>query len=706
MEVPTEVAQFKQWMLWRLEYGTKVPYQTDGTRAKSNDARTWAELNEVKEQSSSFDGIAFVFSENDPFCGVDLDDCLENGKYLPWAQEILDRFKGCCYCEISPSGTGVKLTTRAKKPEGSRCKNGGVECYDNKRFWTWTGQCLGEGFDAIGEGQEAVEWLIEKHLKGEPRQTGTKRLAASAGGSFELLARAEAYVDKCEPAAKGNRDNSAFSISGHLHSLVGEHGERLSDTDVYNLLRSWNLRNPEPLTDEEIKSKAINGRKNGTPPADKQPEPKLTEAPDVDLSGILQTAIEGAPADVPFSPGDFPRDAIPTDGIIGQTIAYNLATAMYPQPELALAGALALMGVITGRKIETEYGTRTNVYILGLGESGTGKEYARKVNKRILYAVGSGEAIKMLGPERIGSHAGLTVHVKERLSVLFQIDEIGHLLATMKNPGRAAHLYNIAAVLMQMYSSSDSVWVGDAYAKTEQTPEIDQPHPVLYGTCTPDSFWNSLTEDNVANGLLGRMMVFEAPDYADKQIPRALDVPSQLRDAVSDWVEHKPAGVDKSMWIADKAEHTPEALARLNEHLDGIAEQRRNEPRDQAAIWSRTGEKTAKISLLFACSRCSPEKVQINLVDMDRAVKISNWLTRRMLKQAYDYVAANYVEDNSKKLLRAINKEMSIRDLSNKTRWLKKKERYEILSDLVEMGLVEMREEQTGGRPRTLVRRI
>lgn len=701
MFIPKEVADRKQWMLWRLEYGTKVPYQPSGVRAKSNSANTWSTLEEVQAKEASYSGLAFVFSGDDGLCGVDLDKCYKDGQWEPWAQEILDRFKGVAYAEISPSGTGVKLTTRAKKPEGARCQNNkGVECYDTARFWTWTQDCLGDGYREIGDGQEAIDWLLETHLAGARGETGKKRLEPI--GSFKLLARAESYVDSCTPGSKGNLRNSAFSIAGHLHSLVENDGERLSDTEVFSLLRRWNTRNTDQLREDELREAAVNGRKNGTPPADKPPEEPQPTA-DVDLSGILSEIVDETPEDIPFSPGDFPRDAIPTDGIIGQVIEYNLSSAMLPQPELALAGALALMSVLTGRKVEDEFGTRTNLYLLGLGESGSGKEHARKVNKDLLYRIGADECV---APERLASSAGLTVAVRDRLACLFQLDEIGHLLATMKNPSKAAHLFNIGTVLMQMYSSSDSVWIGDAYADSKKTPTINQPHAVVYGTTTPEGFWSTLSADNVANGLLGRMLVFESPGRVKRRKTLKKEPPEELIESLKWWWDLK-LGIDKSVPVLLKAQKTDEASKRFEEHLEGIDDRHDKEPADRAAVWSRTGEKTAKLALIFACSRQQfASEILIELEDVDRAIKISNWLTRRMLKQAYEYVAENFIEHNKKRVLRAIGKQISMRDLSRRTQWLRAKERSEILIELQDRGDIEIIDVKTSGRTRRDVRRL
>jgi len=66
--------------------------------------------------------------------------------------------------------------------------------------------------------------------------------------------------------------------------------ERLTDSDVFHLLRSWNVRNSPPLRDDELQEAAVNGRTNGAPPADKPPTQQVVDH-GVDISGILNQTI-------------------------------------------------------------------------------------------------------------------------------------------------------------------------------------------------------------------------------------------------------------------------------------------------------------------------------------------------------------------------------------------------------------------------------
>jgi putative DNA primase/helicase len=118
--IPLELKARPQWLTWKyagVDGDRKMPLCHDGTAGRSNSPKTWCGFDNVK----AFDKIAFVIDGSDPYCGIDLDGCIVDGEFKPWATEILEQFRGVSYGEISPSGSGVKLLTNAKKPQPCRC---------------------------------------------------------------------------------------------------------------------------------------------------------------------------------------------------------------------------------------------------------------------------------------------------------------------------------------------------------------------------------------------------------------------------------------------------------------------------------------------------------------------------------------------------------------------------------------------------------
>lgn len=142
--IPKELIEHDQWVAWKYEERngkvTKPPYDPKtGKRASHNDPSTWGTFKDaVKALDKGFDGIGFVFTENDPFCGIDLDDCRDStsGKIATWALKIIKKFDS--YTEVSPSKTGLKIFIKGRLPGGG-IKTKHIEVYDKLRFFTVTG---------------------------------------------------------------------------------------------------------------------------------------------------------------------------------------------------------------------------------------------------------------------------------------------------------------------------------------------------------------------------------------------------------------------------------------------------------------------------------------------------------------------------------------------------------------------------------------
>jgi primase-polymerase (primpol)-like protein len=147
-EFPAALQQRKQWVLWRLVpregngKDTKVPYQPSGKSADSTNPSTWSDFPTVQAafiRDTSFSGIGFVFADDDPFIGIDLDKCRDpaTGDVEPWAAAVLPRFS--TYAELSPSGSGFHIIGQGKLPKKGRRKDL-IEMYESGRYFTVTGE--------------------------------------------------------------------------------------------------------------------------------------------------------------------------------------------------------------------------------------------------------------------------------------------------------------------------------------------------------------------------------------------------------------------------------------------------------------------------------------------------------------------------------------------------------------------------------------
>ena len=147
--IPVELTQLDQWVLYKFEKSglnriSKIPVNNRGKNLRWSNPENWLSFEDACHFSSKSDGlfgIGFIFTEDDPFVGIDLDHCRDpkTGDINPEAAGIIRRLN--TYSEISVSGTGVHLI--AKASDLTVGKNfDGVEIYNFGRFFTVTGVSL------------------------------------------------------------------------------------------------------------------------------------------------------------------------------------------------------------------------------------------------------------------------------------------------------------------------------------------------------------------------------------------------------------------------------------------------------------------------------------------------------------------------------------------------------------------------------------
>lgn len=172
--IPDELAEQENWCNFKLEWDaerekfTKRPYNSStGYYAKSNDPTTWSDFDTAVSVVDKYDGIGYFFDGN--YYGIDLDNVeSEIMRYMQGdnqdniVAEFIDLLGS--YAEISPSGTGVHIICKGTLPPGGRRK-GDIEMYDKGRFFTMTGNRLGE-YRGIYDDSEMgkVNYLHHKYI--------------------------------------------------------------------------------------------------------------------------------------------------------------------------------------------------------------------------------------------------------------------------------------------------------------------------------------------------------------------------------------------------------------------------------------------------------------------------------------------------------------------------------------------------------------
>ena len=142
MSVPYELKLLPNWVGFKLisRVGSlkkdKIPMNPKtGATAESNNPLSWTSYEVAKAEAVSrrWDGVGFMFEA--PYLGIDLDNCVVDGKLNEFATRIVEKCNS--YTEYSPSKKGIHIITKGDKP--LRCKGTGIEMYQTGRFFTMTG---------------------------------------------------------------------------------------------------------------------------------------------------------------------------------------------------------------------------------------------------------------------------------------------------------------------------------------------------------------------------------------------------------------------------------------------------------------------------------------------------------------------------------------------------------------------------------------
>jgi putative DNA primase/helicase len=205
--LPKELLEYSQFVCFKLFPGSpkqkKPPFNPHtGELASPTDQKTWSSFAQAAHAfltNPEYAGIGFVFTKDDPFTGIDLDSCLDpnTGEIAFWANTIVQKLASLT--EISISGLGLHILIKAKKP-GPHCKQGGVEIYDQTRFFTLTGQLLPNTQKEILPRQQELDTLYHQvfasKIATNTEKNTEKNKTNTGGGSCATLVASPTMTDE------------------------------------------------------------------------------------------------------------------------------------------------------------------------------------------------------------------------------------------------------------------------------------------------------------------------------------------------------------------------------------------------------------------------------------------------------------------------------------------------------------------------------
>ena len=238
MVIPAELFAYKQWVLWKrvTVQGrvTKVPISPwSGRKAACDQPRSWSTFKHARYVQNRWDcdGVGFVFTEHDPYCGIDLDACRDDaGHFTPQALAILEKLQS--FAELSPSGRGLHILVKAKLAAGRRRKDG-VEMYDSGRYFTMTGKHIPGTPLRIEDQQSAVEQLNRELF---PVVTAWIETVLN----LPLSLSDKELIDKAHRAKSGARFSRLWV--GDVSDYDGDHSR--ADAALCCMLAFWTKQDP------------------------------------------------------------------------------------------------------------------------------------------------------------------------------------------------------------------------------------------------------------------------------------------------------------------------------------------------------------------------------------------------------------------------------------------------------------------------------
>lgn len=567
--IPAEMRNFRQWLLWRMEWRsddvnhelkpTKIPYQPrpGGYQASVTKPSHWGSFDEAvsapfcdtgkiwesTDPATEFNGIGFVFTDNDPFCGIDLDDTHGDREAYERQFKIFREFNS--YSELSPSGNGLHIIIKGEVPGGKGRRRAAIELYSRERYFTMTGNVQNPA--PVEERQDLLSLLFEQMGgKAEEYDYADEKAQTQSDEEILAIARGAANADKFnalydgdwQPLYAGDQSRADFALVDILAfysrntaqitrlfmaSQLGQRDKAKDRPGYVSFMVKKSFDNQLPLIDLEgfriqfdkqadrlladnnvaVYANAGEGddgrNREKSTAATPRTEPGLTPAPS-EASGSHGLIVPATP--VVFPPG-----------LVGEVAEFILAASPRPVPQIALAAAIGLLSGVMGRAYNVS-GTGVNQYVLMLARTGVGKDAIGVGISKLMNAVKQSvhAAVDFQGPGQLVSSAGIIKWLNEKPAVFCILGEFGLSLQQMAAPNANAHLLGLQKTLLEIYSRSGKGATFDPMAysdKANNTATIASPSLTIIAESVPGRFYEMLDEAMISSGLLPRFMIYE-----------------------------------------------------------------------------------------------------------------------------------------------------------------------------------------------------
>lgn len=596
--IPIELRQLNQWVNADMSLNDKgEPKKTPlnprtSAYASVDDPRTWGSFSDALATGKP---VGFVLSKDDPYCIIDLDDKLSNpasdDEKLRFG-EIIKAFE--TYTEVSTSGRGAHLIVKGVLPKGINRSH--VEMYSEGRYMICTGRVIKNY--PIAERQELLDIM---YAEMQPTKiTETLMQVESIYTDSQILERAmnASNSSKYNNLWLGNWKDTYPSQSEADFALMSMFCFYTKDNQqAIRLFRMSALGKRDKAQRDDYfigKYGIINKiRSNELPELDFK---HLQASAEVKVNELIAKADER---------NEQPALVIP-HGLVGELTNYFLDTAIRPVKEIALAAALTLVAGVAGRSYNVS-STGLNLYIILLAKTGSGKEAAQDGIERLLRAVktaGIPSVEDFVGPAAFSSGQALIKVLSAKPCFFSVLGEFGLTLQDISDPRATSSTRMLKKVLLDLYTKSgaSNVLRSSVYSDTEKNTAIVQsPAVTILGETTPETFFEALTESQIAEGLIPRFSIIQYIGERPLRNQNAGCPPSeQLLAHFSTLVASALTSANSN--LTTPVQIAPEAQALLdafdNEADKLVRQHKENAP--ELHLWNRAHLKALKVSAVIA----------------------------------------------------------------------------------------------------------
>lgn len=399
---------------------------------------------------------------------------------------------------------------------------------------------------------------------------------------------------------------------------------------------------------------------------------------------------------------NLPLDFHHPGGFVEDVMNHINTTSVCPQPVFALGAALSLAGILYGRRVQSEDGQRTNLFVMTVGHTSSGKNAPLKAIANILDAANATHL--RLG--QVTSDSAIEWALKREPRQIALIDEAGHFFCGVSDPNaKGSPQHAIKPALLELWSSANGRWKGKQRVPRDgkDTPpvEIENPHFCLYGTTQPQILFESMSRNDLRDGWLARNLFFISQTRPKPAVNPLVKIPNSILAEVLGWKSTMTGPVT----VIPTTDDARAVFAAFNDEIYAKMLEADKTGDETNYLYGKALENATRVALILAVSR-GGERGTIDICDAEFATKLVGYLIGDVIRIVRENISESADEKAKKRILQIIAhagaQGVLKGELTRKTQWVRRGFRDEYLADLVESGEIVEKTAQGGGSRFTL----